>query len=90
LMPNSHGIRFTVAARSGNTCVAWGTRALAGGCRVMGVLGLAGMVPGPNTSRPHPQHKVYLAQGRGGDTAQPGVTSRHYVHPTGAGGSCTW
>ena len=27
--------------------------------RLMGVLGLAGMVPGPNTSRPHPQHKVY-------------------------------
>ncbi len=27
--------------------------------RLMGVLGLAGMAPGPNTSRPHPQHKVY-------------------------------
>ena len=25
----------------------------------MGVLGLAGMAPGPNTSRPHPQHKIY-------------------------------
>ena len=27
--------------------------------RLMGGLGLAGMAPGPNTSRPHPQHKVY-------------------------------
>jgi putative transposase len=27
--------------------------------RLMGVLGLAGMAPGPDTSRPHPRHKVY-------------------------------
>jgi putative transposase len=27
--------------------------------RLMGLLGLAGMAPGPNTSRPHPQHKIY-------------------------------
>lgn len=27
--------------------------------RLMRVLGLAGMAPGPNTSRPRPQHKVY-------------------------------
>jgi len=27
--------------------------------RLMGVLGLAGMAPGPDTSRPHPQNKVY-------------------------------
>ncbi len=27
--------------------------------RLMSVLGLAGMAPGPNTSRPHPQHKIY-------------------------------
>ena len=27
--------------------------------RLMRVLGLAGMAPGPNTSRPHPQHKIY-------------------------------
>jgi putative transposase len=25
----------------------------------MGILGLAGMAPGPNTSIPHPQHKIY-------------------------------
>lgn len=27
--------------------------------RLMRILGLAGMSPGPNTSRPHPEHKVY-------------------------------
>jgi len=27
--------------------------------RLMRVLGLAGMAPGPNTSRPHPEHKIY-------------------------------
>lgn len=27
--------------------------------RLMQQLGLAGMAPGPNTSRPHPEHKVY-------------------------------
>jgi putative transposase len=27
--------------------------------RLMSVLGLAGMAPGPNTSRPHSQHKIY-------------------------------
>jgi len=27
--------------------------------RLMGILGLAGMAPGPNTSRRHPQHKIY-------------------------------
>jgi putative transposase len=27
--------------------------------RLMRILGLAGMAPGPNTSRPYPQHKVY-------------------------------
>ncbi len=27
--------------------------------RLMGILGLAGMAPGPNTSRPHPQHTVH-------------------------------
>ena len=27
--------------------------------RLMGMLGLTAMAPGPNTSRPHPQHKVY-------------------------------
>lgn len=27
--------------------------------RLMAILGLSGMAPGPNTSRPHPEHKVY-------------------------------
>ncbi len=27
--------------------------------RLMRALGLAGMAPGPNTSRPHPEHKIY-------------------------------
>ena len=27
--------------------------------QLMGLLGLIGMAPGPNTSRPHPEHKVY-------------------------------
>jgi len=33
--------------------------------RLMRTLGLAGMAPGPNTSRAHPQHKVYLYLLRG-------------------------
>jgi putative transposase len=33
--------------------------------RLMGILGLAGMAPGPNTSRPHPQHMVYPYRLRG-------------------------
>jgi putative transposase len=39
--------------------------------RLMGVLGLAGMAPGPNTSRPHPQHKVYPYLLRGMDVDRP-------------------
>ncbi len=27
--------------------------------RLMRVLGLAGMAPGPATSQPHPEHKIY-------------------------------
>ena len=39
--------------------------------RLMGVLGLAGMAPGPNTSRPHPQHKVYPYLLRGVNVIRP-------------------
>lgn len=39
--------------------------------RLMGKLGLAGMAPGPNTGRPHPQHKVYPYLLRGVAVAQP-------------------
>lgn len=39
--------------------------------RLMRVLGLAGMAPGPNTSRPQPQHKVYPYLLRGVAVARP-------------------
>jgi len=34
--------------------------------RLMRWLGLAGMAPGPNTSRAHPQHKIYQSASGGG------------------------
>jgi putative transposase len=39
--------------------------------RLMGVLGLAGMAPGPNTSRAHPQNKVYPYLLRGLEVTRP-------------------
>jgi putative transposase len=39
--------------------------------RLMGVLGLAGMAPGPATSRPHPQHKAYPYLLRGVEVDRP-------------------
>ena len=39
--------------------------------RLMGMLGLAGMSPGPDTSRAHPQHKVYPYLLRGVDVVRP-------------------
>ena len=39
--------------------------------RLMRILGLAGMAPGPNTSRPHPQHKVYPYLLRGVNVTRP-------------------
>jgi putative transposase len=39
--------------------------------RLMGMLGLAGMAPGPDTSRAHPQHKVYPYLLRGVDVVRP-------------------
>jgi putative transposase len=39
--------------------------------RLMQTLGLAGMAPGPNTSKPHPQHKVYPYLLRGVDINRP-------------------
>ena len=41
--------------------------------RLMGLLGLAGMAPGPNTSRPHPQNKVYPYLLRGMEIERPNV-----------------
>lgn len=37
----------------------------------MGMLGLAGMAPGPDTSRPHPQHKIYPYLLRGVGVTRP-------------------
>jgi putative transposase len=39
--------------------------------RLMRILGLAGMAPGPNTSRPHPQHKIYPYLLRGVSVVRP-------------------
>ena len=39
--------------------------------RLMRKQGLAGMAPGPNTSRPHPQHKIYPYLLRGLDVIRP-------------------
>jgi putative transposase len=39
--------------------------------RLMGILGLAGMTPGPNTSRPSPQHMVYPYLLRGVSVIRP-------------------
>lgn len=39
--------------------------------RLMQTLGLAGMAPGPNTSKPHPQHKIYPYLLRGIDIIRP-------------------
>lgn len=39
--------------------------------RLMKLLGLAGMAPGPNTSRPHPEHKVYPYLLRGAQITRP-------------------
>ena len=39
--------------------------------RLMRKLGLAGMAPGPNTSKPHPQHKLYPYLLRGVDIIAP-------------------
>jgi len=42
------------------------------GQRLMRTLGLAGLAPGPNTSQPHPQHKVYPYLLRGLEIDHPG------------------
>jgi putative transposase len=39
--------------------------------RLMGILGLAGMAPGPNTSQPHPEHPVYPYLLRGVEVTRP-------------------
>jgi putative transposase len=39
--------------------------------RLMGILGLAGMAPGPNASKAHPQHKIYPYLLRGLNITKP-------------------
>mgnify|MGYP001618914999 FL=1 len=39
--------------------------------RLMRLLGLEGMAPGPSTSRPHPQHKIYPYLLRGVKVTRP-------------------
>jgi putative transposase len=39
--------------------------------RLMRTIGLAGMAPGPNTSRPHPEHKIYPYLLRGVPVVRP-------------------
>ena len=39
--------------------------------RLMGILGLAGMAPGPNSSLAHPRHKVYPYLLRGAVVTRP-------------------
>ena len=62
--------------------------------RLMGILGLAGMAPGPNTSRPHPQHKVYPYLLRGVNVIRPNQvwsTDITYIRLVrGCVGSCIW
>jgi putative transposase len=39
--------------------------------RLLGILGLVAMAPGPNTSKKHPQHKIYPYLLRGLDSVRP-------------------
>lgn len=52
--------------------------------RLMRPMGLAGMAPGPNTTRPHPEHRIhpYRLRGRRG-TPESGLEYRHNPHPLG-------
>jgi transposase InsO family protein len=60
--------------------------------RLMKKLGLWAVTPKPDTSRPHPEHKVYpyLLRGLVHRPAEPGVGHRHHLHPDAEGLSCTW
>ena len=60
--------------------------------RLMRILGLAGMAPGPNTSRPHPQHKIYPYLLRGLDVIRPNQVYGVRISLTSVwhGGLCTW
>lgn len=52
--------------------------------RLMRLMGLQGAVPGPHTSKPHPQHKIDLpipAQGNEIQLSQPRLVDRFYLYP---------
>ena len=51
--------------------------------RLMRKLGLWAIRPKRNTSKPHPEHKIYpyLLRDRTIDSAEPSMGNRHYVHP---------
>jgi len=55
--------------------------------RLMRKLGLAGMAPGPNTSEPHPQHKIYpyLLRGHPCDPPQASLVHGYYILPAPTG-----
>jgi HTH-like domain len=54
--------------------------------RLMQVMGLQALVPGPHTSKPHPEHRIYpylpaTAEYR---PIEPGLGHRHHLHPARA------
>ena len=55
--------------------------------RLMRTMGLAGMAPGPHTSRPHPQHKIYPYLLRGLAITRPNQVVGYGcdLHPAGTG-----
>ena len=54
--------------------------------RLMRLMSLAGMAPGPSTSVTHPGHQVYpyLLRGIEVSRAQSGLEHGHHLHPAGA------
>ena len=59
--------------------------------RLMGILGLAGMAPGPNTSRPYPQHTVHPYLLRGVGSHIPTTCGVRILHTSASRvGLCTW
>ena len=59
--------------------------------RLMGILGLAGMAPGPATRLAHLRHKVYPYLLRGVVVTRPNRCGARTSRTSGwRGGSCTW
>ncbi len=55
--------------------------------RLMRKMGLRAIYQKPNTSAPHPEHRVYpyLLRDSGDRAPQPGLVLRHHLHPDAAG-----